>query len=297
MALNQQARSVRCAAALDVGLTFGPLVRGAYDPASRISGHVWTRAWHTPQGAVTTRIEAMPRDSAVEFEAWGPGAAWALHHAPEIVGAGDGKPVFAPTHPLLGRLARRFTGLRFARLRAVYDVAIATVLEQRVTSIESRRTWSALVRAYGEPAPGPYRLRLAPSPDALAALSDHARHELGIEWRRGVTLARIAAQIAVLDRAAAEPGEALHLRLRAMPGIGPWTTAHIVHAVQGDPDAVPVGDWHLPSHVAWALRGERRADDARMLELLEPFRPQRAWAWRLIMAGVPMAPRRVPRAR
>ena len=38
----------------------------------------------------------------------------------------------------------------------------------------------------------------------------------------------------------------------------------------GDPDAVSVGDYHLPNQVAWALAGEPRGDDARMLELLEP---------------------------
>jgi 3-methyladenine DNA glycosylase/8-oxoguanine DNA glycosylase len=85
--------------------------------------------------------------------------------------------------------------------------------------------------------------------------------------------------------------------LRSLPGIGIWTTATVAHLVQGDADAVPVGDWHLPSMVAWALAGERRADDARMLELLEPFRPHRARVWRLIEAGAPMPPRRAPRAR
>jgi len=43
----------------------------------------------------------------------------------------------------------------------------------------------------------------------------------------------------------------------------------------GDRDAVPVGDFHLPNTVAWALAGEDRADDDRMLELLQPYRPHR----------------------
>ena len=36
-----------------------------------------------------------------------------------------------------------------------------------------------------------------------------------------------------------------------------------------------VGDFHLPNLVAFALAGEPRADDARMLELLEPWRGER----------------------
>src|SRR4029453_406544 len=39
----------------------------------------------------------------------------------------------------------------------------------------------------------------------------------------------------------------------------------------GDPDAVPVGDFHLPHLVAGALAGEPRGTDERMLEPLAPF--------------------------
>ncbi len=55
--------------------------------------------------------------------------------------------------------------------------------------------------------------------------------------------------------------------------------------VLGDADAVPTGDLHLPDEVGWALAGERRADDARMLELLEPFRGHRFRLLRLLLAA------------
>jgi 3-methyladenine DNA glycosylase/8-oxoguanine DNA glycosylase len=55
--------------------------------------------------------------------------------------------------------------------------------------------------------------------------------------------------------------------------------------VLGDPDAVPTGDLHLPHEVAWALAGEERADDRRMLELLEPYRGHRFRVLRLLLAG------------
>jgi 3-methyladenine DNA glycosylase/8-oxoguanine DNA glycosylase len=67
-----------------------------------------------------------------------------------------------------------------------------------------------------------------------------------------------------------------------VPGIGPWTVAEVLRVSFGDPDAVSVGDYHLPSLVAWVLAGERRADDARMLELLEPYRGQRGRVQRLL---------------
>jgi 3-methyladenine DNA glycosylase/8-oxoguanine DNA glycosylase len=63
----------------------------------------------------------------------------------------------------------------------------------------------------------------------------------------------------------------------------------------GDPDAVSVGDYHLPRLVGWALAGERDADDGRMLELLEPYRGQRARVALLIERSGNWPERRGPR--
>ena len=67
-----------------------------------------------------------------------------------------------------------------------------------------------------------------------------------------------------------------HRRLKAIPGIGPWSAAEVAVRAWGDPDAVSVGDFHLKHLVAFALAGEPRADDTRMLELLEPYAGRRA---------------------
>ena len=73
-----------------------------------------------------------------------------------------------------------------------------------------------------------------------------------------------------------------YARLLAVPGIGPWTAAEVAVRALGDDDAVSVGDFHIPNLVAWVLAGEPRADDARMLELLEPYRGRRALVIRLL---------------
>jgi 3-methyladenine DNA glycosylase/8-oxoguanine DNA glycosylase len=68
----------------------------------------------------------------------------------------------------------------------------------------------------------------------------------------------------------------------------------------GDPDAVSVGDFHLPNLVAFSLAGEIRGTDARMLELLEPWRGHRARVIRLLeMSGLrppAFGPRYAPRS-
>jgi 3-methyladenine DNA glycosylase/8-oxoguanine DNA glycosylase len=179
----------------------------------------------------------------------------------------------------------------------VYDVVVPVVLEQRVTGVEARRAWRNLVRRHGEPAPGPRPLWLSPSPSVVARLSDWQRHRLGVESARGVTMSLVAGESGRLQRAAESPAPALARRLRALPGVGPWTTAVVTHLVQGDPDAVPVADYHICHEVTYAFTGEPRGSDERMLELLEPFRGQRGRVVRLVLAGMPSRARTAPRAR
>ncbi|MGZ4152311.1 MAG: DNA-3-methyladenine glycosylase 2 family protein, partial [Actinomycetota bacterium] len=81
----------------------------------------------------------------------------------------------------------------------------------------------------------------------------------------------------------------------ALPGIGPWTVAGVARLALGDTDAVSVGDFHLPNTVCWALAGEPRGTDERMLELLEPYRGQRGRVQRLLEAGKISAPAYGPR--
>ncbi|WP_230985081.1 DNA-3-methyladenine glycosylase family protein [Microbispora oryzae] len=82
--------------------------------------------------------------------------------------------------------------------------------------------------------------------------------------------------------------------LRALPGVGVWTSAEVRQRAHGDPDAPSVGDYHLPAIVGWALTG-RKADDDGMLELLEPFRGHRHRVIRLIELSGVRPPARGPR--
>ncbi len=78
-----------------------------------------------------------------------------------------------------------------------------------------------------------------------------------------------------------------YARLRALPLVGPWTAAEVGLRALGDPDAVSVGDFHLCHAVCWALAGEPRGTDERMLDLLAPYTGQRARVIRLIeTAGI-----------
>ena len=190
----------------------------------------------------------------------GAGVEWSIAEAPDLVGMADAPDAFQPRDPFVRALVDSHGPVRLGRTGAVYDVAAAAVIEQRVTGVEARRTWHALVRRYGEPAPGPTSaqptgMRQFPAPEVVAQLGDGARRALGLELRRGVALA--GRRRGGLDRAAALGPAVLDRRLRAIPGVGHWTSAAVRASALGDADAVPVGDWHIPRAVVAALTGER----------------------------------------
>jgi 3-methyladenine DNA glycosylase/8-oxoguanine DNA glycosylase len=104
-----------------------------------------------------------------------------------------------------------------------------------------------------------------------------------------------AAQVAHrLDESTGLPRDERLRRLRAVPGIGEWTAAEVAQRSWGDPDAVSVGDFHLPALVGWALAG-RPVDDAGMLELLACYPGHRHRAVRLLEASGARKPAFGPR--
>jgi len=252
---------------------------------------------NTPAGPACLHLGVDRTRRSVAIEAWGAGRDWVVDRAADITGESQLPIELTNANATVSTLRHRLRGLRLTRLGCALDVAVATILGQRVTTVEAQRSWRGLVWKHGTPAPGPCRLRVPPSEHVLRTLPDWEWRALGVELGRSATIRAIAHEASRVDHAADEGSVALDHRLRTVRGVGPWTSATVVHYVAADADAVPVGDWHLPGHVGYALAGEPRADDARMLELLEAFRPHRALVWRLVVAGAPAPPRRAPRAR
>jgi 3-methyladenine DNA glycosylase/8-oxoguanine DNA glycosylase len=256
-------------------------------------GGAW-RATRTPDGPATLHLAQ--REGTITARAWGAGAAWALETAPDLVGMHDDPAPFVAHHALVRDLHRRLPGLRLGRSAAVVEALVPTVLEQKVVGLEARRSYAKLVRALGEPAPGPAPLLVPPAPDVLAKTPSWVFHRFGVERRRAETVIRACGYARRLEQTTQMATVDAYRRMEALPGVGPWTSAEVASIALGDPDAVSVGDYHLPHLVSFALAGEPRADDERMLELLEPYRGQRARVIRLLEAGAPSAPRRAPRA-
>jgi len=280
---------------LDLTETLGPLRRGPSDPTIRFGPDGVWRAARTPDGPATLRLQH--GGNRLVAEAWGDGSRWLIDRVPSLLGFDDRPEAFKPASRLLWDLHRHHPGLRLGRTGLVFEALLPTILEQKVPGVEAYASYTRLVHALGERAPGDAGLMLPPSPQRVSTTPYWAVHRFGIERRRFAVIQLVASRAARLETTTTiEPAEARRL-LTSLPGIGPWSAAEVSAVAYCDRDVVSLGDYHLPHQVAWALAGEVRGTEARMLELLEPYRGHRARVIRLLTLGGIQAPRFGPRIR
>jgi 3-methyladenine DNA glycosylase/8-oxoguanine DNA glycosylase len=263
----------------DASLRFVPF--GLHDPSCRLGPGVLWRAARTPEGPATIRLAAAP--DRVDAAAWGPGAGWVVHRAEALLGLQDDPAAFAPAPGPIATLARRGRGLHLVRSPWVFDALCQFVLQQRVSFRDAARAHRHLVRRLGEGAPGPPGLLLPLAPHHWLRASSEDYRRGGVDGERAGRLRSAAREAKAIDDTFDRGHRSARVVLGSVPGCGPWTVGMAMGFALADADAVPVGDLHLPSQVARALVGEPRADDARMLALLEPHRGHRFRLIRLLL--------------
>ncbi len=288
-----------------LGATLRTYRAGRFDPTTRLAPGEFLRATFTPDGPGTLRLRwrsdpAPPGTDGLTADAWGPGADWLLARVDDLTGSQDRTVLADAAHPVVRRAMRQTRVRRIGASGTLYHELLPTIIAQRITAREALRQWRVLCRRLGDPAPGPPTivagLRLPPAPAALTRPAWWF-HPLGIEARRASTLSEVARHAERLWEWS-ESGPAVTAdKLALLRGVGPWTTGSVLGPALGDPDAVPVGDYHFPNTVAWALAGEPRADDARMLELLAPYAGQRGRVLAALVSTAGRAPAFGPRQR
>jgi len=179
--------------------------------------------------------------------------------------------------PVIGRLQRRYPGLRPVLFLSTFEAAAWAIIGARISIRQAARTKAAMaeelgpaVEVHGE------RLHAFPSPRKVATL-DAFPGLFGrkAEWLRGIADAVLAGRLDAQMLRSQPPDEA-RARLRELPGIGPFSADLVLLRGAGEPDALPTAEPRLRRSIALAYdRTEPSAEELE--ELAEPWRPYRIW--------------------
>jgi len=236
-------------------------------------------------------IEFMPERSEIELRA----SANLAAHGGQLVEAArhaldlDADPTGMAA--VLAALAERHPGSAMAaglRLPGSFDgfeTAARIVLGQQVTVAAARTLTRRLVERFGAPVatPWPGLRRCFPDAATLAAASPDAIGELGIVRQRAGALQALArAVVGGLPLHRGAPVDQTLAALRALPGIGDWTTELLALRVLGEVDAFPATDIGLLK----ALGLTQARDAPQAIALAQAWRPWRSYAvialWRAL---------------
>lgn len=271
---------------------------GMHDPTGFCDARGFAKSYLTKNGPVTVHLARIgsdegpsgePRPTRLLARAWGPGAEDALGAAPRLAGADDDPRTFDPVTLDMARRAEAQRGLRLVRVPWLFDALVQIVLQQRIRFVEAARAYRAVCKRHGKRAPGPFDLVTSLGPKEWERVPVFELSSLGVDRKRidavknAAKLARHVEKLELLERPAFDEARRI---LGHFQGIGPWTRESFMGAAMGCPDAVQTGDVHLPRTVCTALGGVSEPyDDARLLEVLEPFRGHRQRVIRLLMSS------------
>jgi len=250
------------------------------EPTWRHRGEHVEISGRTPAGPVAFR--ARSSGDRLTVEAWGAGAGWIVDRLPLLAAHGDDPRPLRFDHAVLDETNRRHPGVRHGATGLVVDALLGRVLGQRVLAVEAGRSWKALCRELGGPAPGPLELLLPPDPDRVVEQPTWWFHQRGIERSRARTLVAVARHARRLAEVVDLPLPEAYARMRAVPGLGPWTVNGVARVALGDPDAIVVGDYWISHAVCSFLTGRSRGSDEEMLALVARWTGQRGRVERLV---------------
>ena len=295
---TREATAVVPLAPVDFARTFSLQRLGPHDPSAYLARDEFRKAFFFRGYAAALRFQR--EDNGLRVTAFCPAAP--DHATPHATAADllaetltclaqpDDYERFSTADPGIARLHCSLPGLRLLRVPWLWDIACSVILQQRIRTVDAMRAWNRLVAHSGHDAP--LGLRAFPDPSSVELIPGFALRQMEIDAQRAGTLLRLAREWRFQPLRVEMSFAQMRERLARIPGIGPWTTESILGYGAGDCDAAIPGDLHLPHLVCYALAGEIRGSDERMMELLEPFRGHRFRLIRLLYASRLVVPRR-----
>jgi 3-methyladenine DNA glycosylase/8-oxoguanine DNA glycosylase len=262
--------------------------RTGMDGMLRRRGGILERLLHHEEIPVFVRV-AQTAEDRVLFGAWAKTRAAAAHGIGRMrftLGVDEDMRPFLRLFagdPLIGRSLRSRPWLRVSRRPEPFEALAWAICEQlieyeRAAAIE-RRVVARLGRRW-EGAEGMGRsLRDLPTPSVIAGTAPALLQSFDLAGARALTLIRVAREVArgSIDLHCPEH-ELAWRRLRAIPGIGPWTVEMLALHGQGRHDQLPAGDVGLLKLVGRILAGGDPYARAEERQVREFFAPYGEWA-------------------
>ncbi|HST56454.1 MAG TPA: hypothetical protein VLJ42_11265 [Solirubrobacteraceae bacterium] len=257
---------------------------GGVDGVLRRRGPVLERLLHVGEEATVVRV-AQPAPDRVVFGAWAPTAASAAHAITRMRFAlgvdedlGEFRRRFAGDE-LIGRSVRARPWLRIRRRPEPFEALAWAICEQLIEFERAAAIERRVVASLGRRCPNGSGLRDLPAPAVLAGVAPARLQSFDLAAARALTLVRAAREVARgrVDLHASDHERGWH-RLRAIPGIGPWTVEMLALHGQGRHDQIPAGDVGLLKLVGRLLSGGDPRARAQEPQVREFFAPYGEWA-------------------
>jgi len=236
-------------------------------------------------------VVARAADEAVAVEVFGDAASPAIRaQVARILSLdidGGGFADVGGRDPVVGRLQRRYPGLRPVLFLSPYEAAAWALIGNRIRIVQAAQLKARLARELGEAVdvagvtayafPGPARLARL---DAFPGLSERK-----VAYLQHLARAATGGLLDAASLRALPPAVALE-RLQGLPGIGPFGAELILLRGAGEPDRLPTHEPRLARAVALAYGLDQPPTPEALRELAEGWHPYRTWVTLLLRAAL-----------
>ncbi len=190
---------------------------------------------------------------------------------------GRGFPSLGEHDAVVGKLQRRYRGLRPVGFWSPYEAAAWAILSHRVRIAQAAKTKQRLAEQHGSVMElDGRRLYAFPVPDVLGKLhSFEGVAERKLPWLRSVAKAAIEGELDGQRLRTLEASQAID-ELRRLPGIGPFGAELILIRGATHPDLFPTHERRLHEEIARAYK-LRDPSLAALHAIADGWRPYRSW--------------------
>jgi DNA-3-methyladenine glycosylase II len=180
---------------------------------------------------------------------------------------------------VIGRLQRRYPGLRPPLFNSPYEATAWAIVSARRPARQAAATWALIAARLGrEFALDGERRAAFPTPRALLDLEPvKGLLQLKVERLHAVAEAALAGRLGPDRLRALEPDEAL-AELQQLPGIGPFYSMLVLVRASGHADVLAEGERRVLAAAAHFYGLDQPPSPERFAELAEAWRPFRTWA-------------------